>query len=67
MAGDYMFGNLFMVGLTSTDLKIVQELIKRHIGGIILYSRLYKNYQEMLDLINYIKRLAEEENYKILK
>lgn len=62
-----MLGNLFIVGLTTTSHKILEKLIlELHIGGITLYSRNYKNYDEMLELINYIRGLAKKANYNIL-
>ncbi len=62
-----MLGNMLFVGLNTTDKEIIRKLIKDcHIGGITLYGRLYKNYDEMLNIINYIKKLSNEENYNIL-
>lgn len=62
-----MLGNILFVGLNTTDKQVISKLIKEcHVGGITLYGRLYKNYEEMLSIINYIKRLSREENYNVL-
>ena len=63
-----MLGNILFVGLNTTDKNVIRKLILDcHIGGITLYKKLYENYQEMLDIINYIKKLSQEANYNILK
>lgn len=62
-----MLGNVLFVGLNTTDKNVIRKLIKEcHVGGITLYGRLYRNYDEMLEIINYIKKLSAEENYNIL-
>lgn len=62
-----MLGQIFIVGLNTKDKNIIKTLItKYHIGGITLYKNLYENYNEMLELINYIKALSKEVNYEIL-
>ncbi len=62
-----MLGNMLFVGLNTTDEDVIRKLIKTcHIGGITLYGKLYKNYEEMLKIINFIKKLSQEENYNIL-
>lgn len=51
-------GQKLMVGLCAKNTKeIVYDLIVKHkIGGVLLYKDNYKNYEEMIDLINYIKK-----------
>lgn len=62
-----MLGNLFIVGLTTTEHKILEKLIlDYHIGGVTLYSKNYNNYDEMLALVNTIRSLAKKANYNIL-
>ncbi len=63
----HMLGNILFVGLNTTDKNVIRKLILDcHIGGITLYKKLYQNYNEMLDIINYIKKLSQEANYNIL-
>ena len=62
-----MIGRMLFVGLSTNDRNIVKKLILDcHVGGLTLYSRNYRNYEEMLELINYIHSLAEEAGYTIL-
>ena len=54
-------GQLFMVGIQENKEQKILELIQNHkIGGIIVYKKNYKNYEEMIKLINDIKGI----NYK---
>ena len=65
--GDFMVGRMLFVGLSTNDKTVIERLIvKCHVGGIILYSKNYHNYQEMLELIRYIFDLAKKEGYPIL-
>lgn len=58
---------MLFVGLNTTDKNIIKKLIKEyHVGGVILYSKNYHNYQEMVRLINQIHTWAQEENYIVL-
>lgn len=62
-----MFGRMLFIGLSTNDRNIIKRLIKEcHVGGFILYSKNYRNYEEMIELIHYIKHLATLENYTIL-
>lgn len=62
-----MFERMLFVGLNTTDKNIIKKLIKEyHVGGVILYSKNYHNYQEMVRLINQIHTWAQEENYIVL-
>lgn len=62
-----MFEKMLFVGLNTTDKNIIKKLIKEyHVGGVILYSKNYHNYQEMICLINQIHTWAEEEHYTLL-
>ena len=61
-----MFGRMLFVGLSTNDRGIIKKLVLDcHVGGLTLYSRNYRNYDEMLNLINYIHGLAEEAGYTI--
>ncbi len=62
-----MFGKMFMVGLSTTNPQVLEKLIKEcHVGGLVLYSKNYKTYQDMLELISLIRSLAKEAGYPIL-
>lgn len=62
-----MIGRMLFVGLNTNDLKVVEKLVvKCHVGGVILYTKNYQNYKDMINLINYIHKLAQEQNYTIL-
>jgi len=50
-------GQKFMCGVNSDNIDIIIDLIKNYyIGGVVLYKKNYKNYEEMLSVI---KRLKE--------
>ena len=62
-----MLERMLFVGLNTNDLSIIKKLIKEyHVGGVILYSKNYRNFEEMIHLINQIHSWAEEEGYVIL-
>ncbi len=62
-----MLGNLLIVGLTTTDEEILKKLILEcHVGGVTLYSKNYRTYQDMITLINKIRCLSREAKYDIL-
>ena len=45
-------GQKFMFGVNSNNIDVIINLIKQyHIGGVILYKKNYKNYEEMLSVI----------------
>lgn len=49
-------GQKFMFGINSDNVDGVIELIKNHhIGGVILYKKNYRNYDEMLSLVKRLK------------
>lgn len=52
-------GQMMMVGMNATNIidKIDDLILKYKIGGIILYKKNYNTYEELIDLINYIKKL----------
>ena len=53
---------MFLVGIPNKEsIPGVLELIKKHhIGGVILYKNNYNNIDEMIDLINRLKRANKE-------
>lgn len=62
-----MFGRMLFVGLRTSDRNIIKKLIHEcHVGGIIIYSRNYKTYEEMINLVNFIHQEAEDAGYTIL-
>ena len=62
-----MFSRMLFVGLSTNDLEIIKKLIlEYHVGGITLYKKNYRSYEEMLNLINYIYELANKAGYVIL-
>ena len=62
-----MFGRMLFIGLNTNDRNVIKKLIQEcHIGGFVLYSKNYHNYEEMVDLIHFIKHCASLENYVIL-
>jgi beta-N-acetylhexosaminidase len=51
-------GQLFIVGRKQENIGGLESLIEKYkIGGIILYKLNYKNYEEMLKLVNKIKTI----------
>ena len=55
-------GQKFMLGINSFDIdKIIDFIKKYHIGGVILYRKNYKDYNEMLSVIRRLK-LANKDN-----
>lgn len=62
-----MIGRMLFVGLNTKSRDVIQRLIQEcHVGGVVLYSKNYQTYQEMIDLIRFIHGLAEKEHYSIL-
>lgn len=50
-------GQKFIFGINSHNIDIIIRLIEDyHIGGIILYKSNYDNYEQMLEVINRLKR-----------
>ena len=42
-----MFGRMLFVGLSTNDRGIIKKLVLDcHVGGLTLYSRNYRNYDE---------------------
>ena len=55
-------GQRFIFGTNTENIDIIEKLIKeRFIGGVILYKRNYKSYEEMLSVIKRLK-LANKDN-----
>ena len=52
-------GQMFMIGMDIPNVieKIDDLILKHKIGGILLYRKNYNNYKELVELINYIKKL----------
>ena len=50
-------GQMIIVGLdTKEPYARLEELVVKHkVGGILLYKKNYKTYEEMVKLINHIK------------
>ncbi len=55
-------GQMFIFGINDNNINGIIDLIKNNkIGGVILYKKNYKTYQEMLEVINKLK-LANKDN-----
>ena len=52
-------GQMIMIGLDTSNVmdKIDDLILKYKIGGVLLYKKNYKNYSELLELVNYIKKI----------
>lgn len=61
-------GQMFIVGLDTTNVmnKLETLILKQKVGGIMLYKKNYKNYEEMVEIINYIKKLNSKNKVPIL-
>ena len=60
-------GQMIIVGL-NTDFAVdhLEEIITKYkVGGVLLYKKNYKNYEEMIDLINRIKLLNKKNKIPI--
>lgn len=57
-------GQMLMVGMDiDHPAERIEDLIIHHkIGGVLLYKKNYKTYEEMVELINYIKTLNSKVN-----
>ena len=54
-------GQRFIFGVNSSDVRPIIELIKNaYIGGVILYKRNYKSYEDMLELIGKLKEANKD-------
>lgn len=55
-------GQLFLIGFEgNTITDETREMIEKYkIGGFILYRKNYKNYEEMLKVINELKKINEK-------
>lgn len=55
-------GQMFMVGLDNIDyLKNIENLIiKYKIGGVLLYKKDYKNYKELNNLVNRLRKIGKQ-------
>ena len=57
---------LFMVGIHEKDIDGIIDLIQNYkIGGVVLYRRNYDNYEEMIELVNKIKKANSKNNIPI--
>ena len=57
MAIEEKIGQRFIFGVNDSNVESIIELIKTcHIGGVILYKRNYRNYDEMLDVVRKFKK-----------
>ena len=61
-------GQMIIVGLdTKEPYARLEELVVKHkVGGILLYKKNYKTYEEMVKLINHIKKLNSNNKVPIL-
>lgn len=52
-------GQMLMVGMDIPDVisKVDDLILKYKVGGILLYKKNYNSYEEMVNLINYIKKI----------
>lgn len=60
-------GQMIIIGLnTDTAIKKLDEIITKYkIGGVLLYRKNYKNYEEMIKLINRIKEINQKNKIPI--
>ncbi len=61
-------GQMLMVGMDTTNIKpkLKELILKYKVGGIMLYKKNYKNYEEMISIINYIKEINKSNKIPIL-
>ena len=46
-----------IIGCNSSNVDLLVEMIEKyHIGGVILYKKNYNSYEEMVDVINRLKK-----------
>ena len=52
-------GQMIMIGMDVSNVtdRIDDLILKYKVGGILLYKKNYKSYEELVDLINYIKKI----------
>ena len=52
-------GQMLMIGMDTLNVidKIDDIILKYKVGGILLYKKNYKSYEELIELINYIKKI----------
>lgn len=55
-------GQLFLVGITKKDniIDVVRLIKKYNIGGVVIYKNNYDSYDDMIDLINVLKKANEK-------
>ena len=60
-------GQMMIIGLNTEDsIEHLDEIINTYkIGGVLLYKKNYKNYQEMVNLVNKIKELNHKNKIPI--
>ena len=61
-------GQMFIVGMNTSNIidKIDDLILKYKIGGILLYKKNYKNCDQLIEIINYIKKLNMSNKVPIL-
>lgn len=57
-------GQMFLIAMNTDHVveKVEDLILKNKIGGVLLYRKNFKNYEEMIKLINYIKTLNNRVN-----
>ena len=54
-------GQRFIFGTNTENIEIIESLIKNyHIGGVILYKKNYKNYEDMIEVIKRLKNANKD-------
>lgn len=53
-------GQMIMVGMDTANVvdKIDDLILKYKVGGVLLYKKNFSSYDELIDLVNYIKKLS---------
>lgn len=60
-------GQMIIIGLdTNITEKLLKKIINKYkVGGVLLYKKNYKNYEEMINLVNKIKELNSKNKIPI--
>ena len=60
-------GQMIIIGLdTNITEKLLEKIINKYkVGGVLLYKKNYKNYEEMINLVNKIKELNSKNKIPI--
>lgn len=61
-------GQMLMIGLNMSNPigKIEELILKYKVGGVLLYKKNYKNYHQLVELVNYIKKLSSANKIPLL-